>query len=192
MTESIDTPASTGDLPATSVESAVPRKQAAITGGELLGVPLLWLAKLALFMACLGIFWNTVISFSDRVFPNRSGLNDLDHSEIAFYGLWIFLTWRYLAKVFRYQSALHRAVYRYVIAFGVHAMCFSSITKILPISLHAKLALSGDFQDLVAITSELTWLLLLFAIVPKGKLILPDTEDKLEQVSNEPPESAAR
>lgn len=185
MTESVDNPESAESGPTNNVMPAQPAPRIAMTGGELLGALILWLAHALLFIACLSILWQDLISLPDKVFPNRSGLSDLARSEIFFYGLWIFLTWRYVIKVIQHGAAPHRAIYRYVLAFGIHTMLFTSIGVTLFLEMSPEPDLLDDWVDFLSIIEELTWLLLLFALVPKGSLILPDAEKKEGQASSE-------
>lgn len=174
MTEQSDKPADTVEGTAPRMAPDTAAKRDAMKGTELSGVAILWLAKAILFVACASILWHNLADLHKNVLPNQSGLSDLDRMEIFFYGLWLLLSWRYFAKTVLHQASPPRALYRYVMAFGIHAMFFAYIGVVLAPYMSASVIASDDFHDAVTIASELTWLLLLFAIVPKGVMVIPE------------------
>lgn len=146
-----------------------------MTLDELLGMAILWVAKAVLILFCLSGLVLTVLLTPDLVFPNDAGWSDLDNMEIVFYGLWALLTARYVEKARKHKVRSCHVIYRYLIAYGIHGMMFiSSFSLLLYIPDEGELWFDL-YSDVLEVIAELSWLAVLFAIVPKGKI--PATEE---------------
>lgn len=155
---------------------------------EVLGVGLLWLCKAAfLTFALIALVAALWVALPAIVFPNGMGWHDLSNMEILFLTGLVFLNARYVAKARKHSVNVRLSVYRYLLGFGLHTLAFFSAGAILYgfVVSDRELSMGNTFEYWIIIAYEMSLLILLFAIVPKGQLA--NTQASPE---NTPPESS--
>ncbi|RUO45949.1 hypothetical protein CWE24_12370 [Pseudidiomarina donghaiensis] len=152
------------------------RNSYAISWDELLSAGAFWLFKAALFILSSVLFVLAIWALPTTVFPNDAGWHDLSNMEILFLTGFTLLTVRYITKVKKHSAKVGRAVYRYLTAIGIHTFVFISAALLLSeLSPDSAQPLLSSHQEYWSLAYEISLLLLLFAIAPKGKFNTPKT-----------------
>lgn len=142
----------------------------AMSPDEGIGAFVLLAAKTMLTLFCLIFLLATIGNMNNDIFPNQAGWHDIATMEFIFYGFWLYLTYRYASKTLLHFAPISVAIYRYLLAFGIHGMLFVSTPHIAQLVSPEVYAWTAAREDILEVTKDMSWLLLLFSIVPKGRI----------------------